>query len=234
MHKAEDNVVEYLDECSQSHRCLDYKIARVIFGKCFGIVKTRHVMSGELDLSTSLQLQLTMSRLLPGLALFARPCRPAARLLLPRAPTPTPTRTLSSLSTLPPLPRPPNSTPTIPRTLPTQLPRPSLLSQLNLSQIRLSHRTRPLSTSAQNAMRPTYFRDRPPAGQPRRPQQSWWQRFRARFDSLPPNYVVYALIGVNVAVFLMWQYAINSWVSVSQPSPPPSTSISLQPPPPSY
>jgi len=41
----------------------------------------------------------------------------------------------------------------------------------------------------------------------------WFGNFRRRLDALNPMWVVYGLIGTNVAIFLVWQYAQASWVS---------------------
>ncbi len=38
--------------------------------------------------------------------------------------------------------------------------------------------------------------------------------FRQRFDRIPPNYIVYGIIGINVLIFLLWQYATASWVDM--------------------
>ena len=45
----------------------------------------------------------------------------------------------------------------------------------------------------------------------------WFGNFRRRLDALNPMWVVYGLIGTNVAIFLVWQYAQASWVSGSSP-----------------
>lgn len=47
---------------------------------------------------------------------------------------------------------------------------------------------------------------------------SWFRRFRRRLDSLPPMYVVYGLIGLNVAIYGLWQYAHTSWSRFRDPS----------------
>lgn len=38
--------------------------------------------------------------------------------------------------------------------------------------------------------------------------------FRRRFDRIPPDYIVYGIIAINIGIFLLWQYATASWVSV--------------------
>jgi hypothetical protein len=48
--------------------------------------------------------------------------------------------------------------------------------------------------------------------------QSWWRNFRRRLDNLPPMYVVYGLIGINVAIYGLWQYAQTSWRRFKDPS----------------
>ena len=48
--------------------------------------------------------------------------------------------------------------------------------------------------------------------------RSWWQNFRRRLDNLPPMYVVYGLIGINVAIYGLWQYAQTSWQRFRDPS----------------
>lgn len=46
----------------------------------------------------------------------------------------------------------------------------------------------------------------------RRSGSSWWTNFKDRLDGIPPMRVVYGLIAINVGVFLVWQYAMTSWV----------------------
>lgn len=45
------------------------------------------------------------------------------------------------------------------------------------------------------------------------PPPSGLARLRARVNSWNPNHVVYAIMAANIVIFLMWQYAINSYVS---------------------
>lgn len=47
---------------------------------------------------------------------------------------------------------------------------------------------------------------------------SWFRNFRRRLDSLPPMFVVYGLIGLNVAIYGLWQYAHTSWSRFRDPS----------------
>ena len=82
---------------------------------------------------------------------------------------------------------------------------------------------RSLSTSRLLSLRESYFQ-RPPSktrsgyGGRGGGGQSWWQNFRRRLDNLPPMYVVYGLIGINVAIYGLWQYAQTSWQRFRDPS----------------
>ncbi|KAI5450477.1 hypothetical protein NCC49_003098 [Naganishia albida] len=84
--------------------------------------------------------------------------------------------------------------------------------------------SRSFSTSRLLALRESYFQR--PASRSRNVygrggggnSGSWWQNFRRRLDSLPPMYVVYGLIGVNVAIYGLWQYANTSWTRFRDPS----------------
>lgn len=42
---------------------------------------------------------------------------------------------------------------------------------------------------------------------------AWFTRLRRRIDRIPTMTLVYGLIGINGAVFLLWQYALSSAVS---------------------
>lgn len=44
-----------------------------------------------------------------------------------------------------------------------------------------------------------------------RQQRNPFRQFQRRLDNANPNTVLYALLGVNGAVFLAWQYAVNSY-----------------------
>ena len=75
------------------------------------------------------------------------------------------------------------------------------------------------STSTRQALRESYFR-RPNGrssssgvGPGRGSGPGWFENLRRRIDRLPPMYVIYGIIGANVGIFLVWQYAQASWVS---------------------
>jgi hypothetical protein len=75
------------------------------------------------------------------------------------------------------------------------------------------------STSTRQALRESYFR-RPNGrsssnggGSGRGSGPGWFENLRRRIDRLPPMYVIYGIIGANVGIFLVWQYAQASWVS---------------------
>lgn len=75
------------------------------------------------------------------------------------------------------------------------------------------------STSTRQALRESYFR-RPNGrssssggGSGRGNGPGWFENLRRRIDRLPPMYVIYGIIGANVGIFLVWQYAQASWVS---------------------
>jgi hypothetical protein len=84
------------------------------------------------------------------------------------------------------------------------------------------NQTRFFSSSTLRSLRETYFR-RPDgrsnstgnggSGGGGGRGRGWFDNFRRRLDALPPMYVVYGIIGTNVAIFLLWQYAQASWVS---------------------
>lgn len=76
------------------------------------------------------------------------------------------------------------------------------------------------STSSKQALRESYFR-RPNgrsnssgsgSGGSGRGGPGWFETLRRRIDRLPPMYVIYGIIGANVGIFLVWQYAQASWV----------------------
>lgn len=73
---------------------------------------------------------------------------------------------------------------------------------------------RAFSTSRNAAARPTYYGRSGRGWQPRppKPGYSLWDKFRMRLNSVNPTRMVYIIMGINVAVFLAWQYSINSWV----------------------
>ena len=101
-------------------------------------------------------------------------------------------------------------------------PRHSLLS--------LAHRT--FSTSRSTFIRQTYF-PTPQGGRGGPPRGSLWRQWQRRIDGYPPIYIVrlnsiiwemskipnhhstqiYWLIGINVVIYLLWQYARESFVS---------------------
>lgn len=95
---------------------------------------------------------------------------------------------------------------------------------------------RAFSSSPARAVRDTYFpRGRNGGrgssggsggggGQQRPP--SWWQNFRHRLDSISPNNITYALIGINGVIFFAWQYGYSTYVSGFNPDQsltPPAT-----------
>ncbi|RSH93830.1 hypothetical protein EHS25_006479 [Saitozyma podzolica] len=76
-------------------------------------------------------------------------------------------------------------------------------------------------TSRTMSVRQTYFPKGSGygyGGDPRGGGGSWWSNFRRRIDRLPEIYVIYGLIGINVAVFLLWQYAVQSWQRFRDPA----------------
>jgi hypothetical protein len=102
--------------------------------------------------------------------------------------------------------------------------RPAALLKAQTSPSTSKSVTRAFSTSRILALRESYFQR--PASKTRdaygrgggRGGGSWWQNFRERLDNLPPMYVVYGLIGVNVAIYGLWQYANTSWTRFRDPS----------------
>ncbi|WOO81320.1 Rhomboid protein 1, mitochondrial [Vanrija pseudolonga] len=85
---------------------------------------------------------------------------------------------------------------------------------------------RAFSSSPARAVRDTYFPRSSRrssgggwggGGGQRRPP-SWWRNFRYRLDAISPNGITYALIGINTAVFLLWQYGYSSYQRFQDPS----------------
>ncbi|KAG7529012.1 hypothetical protein FFLO_05835 [Filobasidium floriforme] len=80
------------------------------------------------------------------------------------------------------------------------------------------------STSTRQALRESYFR-RPNGrsnssggGSGRGSGPGWFENLRRRIDRLPPMYVIYGIIGANVGIFLVWQYAQASWTRFRDPT----------------
>lgn len=46
-----------------------------------------------------------------------------------------------------------------------------------------------------------------------------WSKWKRRIDSVPSNYILYGLIGSNVAVYLTWQYGWAMWNSPTYRNP---------------
>ncbi|ORY30009.1 hypothetical protein BCR39DRAFT_530582 [Naematelia encephala] len=85
---------------------------------------------------------------------------------------------------------------------------------------------RPFSTSPRSLVRPNYFpkNQRGSGSSGSGGGGGWqsfrlaWKRMRYRIDALPENFIIYGLIGTNVAVFLIWQYAQTSFQRFKDPS----------------
>ena len=98
----------------------------------------------------------------------------------------------------------------------------------SLPRSQLSLHRRPFSTSGPSSLRQSYFPNR--SGRPNGSRPGFWRRWRDSIDSYPPMFIVcltvqfliigfltsgvkiYGLIGLNVGIFLLWQYAFQSWV----------------------
>ena len=74
---------------------------------------------------------------------------------------------------------------------------------------------RAFSTTRTGSARATYYGRGGGSFNPP-PKPSFMENLRRRLNRIDPNRVVYYIIGINVAVFLLWQYAINSAVSLLQ------------------
>lgn len=167
------------------------------------------------------QLYITqaMSRLLPGLAALrgcgAAPLAPLARV----RPTALAAQSAARLSTSS------SPRPTIPSTRvltqdtlralwakqPSSSPSP-LASQGSMTQRLLQ---RAFSSSPIGRIRDHYYRSGGGGGRGGGGWQKpgWFAELRGRINRWNPLYVVYAIMAANIAVFLMWQYAISSYVS---------------------
>lgn len=74
----------------------------------------------------------------------------------------------------------------------------------SFSVLLLTRRT--FSSSSPKSIRSSYF-PQPSRGGPTPNNQSWWRQFRRRIDNLPPSYILWGIIGLNVGIFGLWQYA---------------------------
>ncbi|KAG8920051.1 hypothetical protein FRC02_001188 [Tulasnella sp. 418] len=79
--------------------------------------------------------------------------------------------------------------------------------------------------SKADSVRNTYFREPPSHGRapwpPRNPRWSsggFLGRLKRRLNSFPENTIIYAILGLNGAVFMMWWYATESWRKFRDPS----------------
>lgn len=72
---------------------------------------------------------------------------------------------------------------------------------------------RAFSSSPVGRIRDHYYKGGGGQGWKPPPPPRWIDRLRARVNRWNPLHVVYAIMALNVVVFLMWQYAINSYVS---------------------
>ncbi|KAI8142899.1 hypothetical protein BJV82DRAFT_612667 [Fennellomyces sp. T-0311] len=59
-------------------------------------------------------------------------------------------------------------------------------------------------------IRPHYY-EKPKLSQALKQQQSPWRQLGRRINNTNPNTILYGVIGTNVAVYFMWQYAISSY-----------------------
>jgi hypothetical protein len=71
---------------------------------------------------------------------------------------------------------------------------------------------RAFSSSRQGLARPSYS-PRGGGGWQPPPPPSFWAKLRARINGIEPPHLVYGIIGLNLAIFGLWAYAINSYVS---------------------
>lgn len=60
-------------------------------------------------------------------------------------------------------------------------------------------------------IRPHYYNNNEPLSKTIQAQKNPLQMFSRKLNSIDPNKVLWSVIGTNVGVFLMWQYAINSY-----------------------
>lgn len=120
--------------------------------------------------------------------------RPLSKLAFPRQGSPSPAKAVFSRSSF--------STLVFSFRFPTR------------SSLRSPHRA--FSTSPRGLVRQTYF-PRGSGGSPP-PKPGFFQTLRRRIDQIPTQTIIYALIGLNIAVFFLWQYAISSYQRFRDPS----------------
>ncbi|KAI9638029.1 uncharacterized protein MKK02DRAFT_31543 [Dioszegia hungarica] len=77
---------------------------------------------------------------------------------------------------------------------------------------------RAFSSSRPGLLRQTYFPKKGGYGGRQPPPGGWFSNLRRRIDRLSPTAVVYTLIALNVVVFLLWQYGLQSWQRFRDPS----------------
>ncbi|KAL1411013.1 hypothetical protein Q8F55_001958 [Vanrija albida] len=80
---------------------------------------------------------------------------------------------------------------------------------------------RAFGTSPARGVRNTYFPRNSSGGGGgggQRPPPRWWRQLRVRLDAISPNAITYILIGINTAIFFLWQYGISSYQRFKDPS----------------
>lgn len=65
--------------------------------------------------------------------------------------------------------------------------------------------------AARTYIRPHYYSNNEPLSKAVQAQKSPLQRFSRKMNNMDPNKVLWSVIGTNVGVYLLWQYAINSY-----------------------
>ncbi|KAM0753091.1 rhomboid-domain-containing protein [Meredithblackwellia eburnea MCA 4105] len=75
----------------------------------------------------------------------------------------------------------------------------SIIPSLHRSRVRL------FTASTRSEVRPTYYQRRGSRGG-RGGNSGPWGSYKARFDQIPSNWVLYGVMGANILVFCGWQY----------------------------
>jgi len=93
-----------------------------------------------------------------------------------------------------------------------------LKSMLKTRFLGLTHICKSASTRWQQRIvatrtyiRPHYYNNNEPLSKAIQAQKNPLQRFSRTINNIDPNKVLWSVIGTNVGVYLMWQYAINSY-----------------------
>lgn len=91
----------------------------------------------------------------------------------------------------------------------------SILQSISITRQNALRRT--FHTQSTSLIRQTYFPRGSNGSNNRPPSQSFFRTLRRRIDRLPIMTVIYGLIGLNIAIYLLWQYAMTSYQRFRDP-----------------